>query len=296
MKNARREFSATIRRESNCRLFLSKKICKPFCCSGEYGEHIKCNVHTKISRSEQNCKIIFYQLSDLNVTWVNITGESDVFPDLSDAINKFRSLVILNYENSKLKVIERSKVRAFGRIKALNLAHNEIFQVSGDTFMDLKELINFHLDYNKLREVHRNLFSEHGNLKSIFLSHNQIQTLSHDLFRNNRKLWQMEIDHNQLKELHPDLLQHLDQLALFRSNDNQIEILPEGLFRNNRKLKKIWLQNNKLKTIKSEFQHLTNLVGIDFEGNICIDEFCQLLTNGRQCGKEIQEIINTRNC
>lgn len=249
-----------------------------FCCSKRYtynmAPQLRCDVY--IRRSAQKCKMIFDEPANASVEWLHINGEVDVVPDLSDASNKFENLLILEYENLKLKIVERSKVGPFEMITDLSLGHNEISQLSSDTFHDFKNVTYLQLEDNQLREIDRSLFSENRNMKRLFLNDNEIEFLPADLFRNNKELVQLEIHHNQLKDLHPDLLQDLGNLRFFYANDNQIEILLEGLFRDNHKLIQIRLQNNKLKTIATEFEHLTELNYIHFEGNVCIDEVCDV--------------------
>lgn len=239
--------------------------------------NFSCRIHPNIKISEQECKIIFNEFNT-NIVWLDILGVVEAVPDLSDALNKFENLQKLQLHNSRLKIVDRSKLTALKNLEILFLNNNEIAQLAADTFADFTNLKELGLDKNKLKEIDRDLFKDLGTLKILYFYGNQFEILPEDLFRNNQNLLHLQIQQNLLNELHPDLFQSLHNLEYLDVSGNRIEILPHGLFRNNENLQKILIHTNKIKTIESNFQHLSKLVELNLERNVCINEYCDVKT------------------
>jgi len=199
-------------------------------------ETVICIIVLSAEYTAQKCKIIFYE--DSSVEQITIRGESDDFPDLSDAVTKFENFNSLILRSIRLRTVERSRLSALTKIKVLDLGFNEITRLDGDTFNDLKNLTELRLA-NRLQELHVDLFKELQHLDALYLHENRLEFLTVDIFANNKKLRRLYLTENQLKEIHENHFKDLLCLEVLHLDQNQLKVLPAHIFQNNKKLKEL---------------------------------------------------------
>jgi len=167
-------------------------------------------------------------------------GKLESIPDLCTT-NPL--LLILEVERNKILSIP-----SFSHCKdmfSINLADNQITELSNRTFGGLKRLEVLDLSRNRIGVLPRNVFTGLHNLKFLYLQENQIWELPADTFSNCNHLTTLDLSYNQIRRLEKYTFRYninVDDLLL---NNNLISYIDYEAFpANMTDLKLLNLSNN----------------------------------------------------
>lgn len=153
----------------------------------------------------KNCKIILKDEENENVKRFTIIGGNilDV-PDLTDVMQKFRSIEKVDFGWLGIRYVTKKEMRIMKNIKWVSFIGNQIQQLFTNTFNDLKKIEKIILAHNKLTILSPDLFVHNVELKEIWLQSNQIKIIEKGLFRKNVKLETVFLGKNKLVQIQID--------------------------------------------------------------------------------------------
>jgi Leucine-rich repeat (LRR) protein len=93
---------------------------------------------------------------------------------------------------------ENWAVSKFRRLQQLNLQHNNISELTGETLAGLNSLRILNLSHNLLEQLPNTLFYGSRELREIYLQNNKIYDLSHGIFHRLEQLLILDLSQNQL--------------------------------------------------------------------------------------------------
>ncbi|XP_057654464.1 chondroadherin-like [Diorhabda carinulata] len=221
------------------------------------------------------CKICACTV-DNNETTANVTCvkpiEYEIFSDyfwFSNATNTsiaYNSITI-NYN----KFIDFNKVFPTSNLTYLNLANNNIFNISDSIFKNLQNMVVLILSYNDLEIIHpdafRGLYLEESlmplrSLKELRLDHNKLHSLNQDIFEHTTNIEILDLSFNPL-----DVIDHHTLLAI----DNLIY------------LKELYLQYTMISGLPDYLLHTPKYIRVlDLSGNQGITKIPQTLSDAKK--------------
>ncbi|XP_055300618.1 leucine-rich repeats and immunoglobulin-like domains protein 2 isoform X2 [Sitodiplosis mosellana] len=175
-------------------------------------------------------------------------------------IRNLPNLIDLNLNDNKLERIPI--MHGVAALETLELANNEIGEITLAALQLLPNLKHLDLSRNMILAIATNSFPKQNNIQKLFLNNNQITTLDRRAF------------------------EPLVQLNELKINKNRISELPVGLFAKLKKLKKLDLANNHLTKIeKGGLLNITALSKLNLANN-------SIHTIGKDCWEFTQRIIH----
>ncbi|KAH8389270.1 hypothetical protein KR200_007476 [Drosophila serrata] len=149
-------------------------------------------------------------LQVLNLTCNRIrTAEQLGFADMSCAAAGTGSagseLQVLDASHNELRSISESwGISRLRRLQHLNLAHNNLSELSGEALAGLASLRIVNLSNNHLETLPEGLFAGSKELREIHLQHNELYELPRGLFHRLEQLLVVDLSGNQLTSNHVD--------------------------------------------------------------------------------------------
>uniref|UniRef100_A0A665X5C4 Toll-like receptor 13 n=1 Tax=Echeneis naucrates TaxID=173247 RepID=A0A665X5C4_ECHNA len=177
------------------------------------------------------------------------------------------TLSSLQFRKYKIKHVGSDLFKLCVNLTQLDLAYNQIENISDNTFRSLQRLRILSLSHNRLSSVPaatRNLSA----LAELDLSSNRISQLECDDFANQTKLRQLNLYLNSITALKECVFKDLVQLQVLKLQSNRLSKL-NGAFKDYlTNLRRLQLNNNTLTTIESgEFTGLQSLQNLTLHDN-----------------------------
>lgn len=200
----------------------------------------------------------------------------------------FPELIVISFQQCGV-ILVGNHFKGFFELQYLDLAYNNIRQISNDAFDDLTILESLNLSHNRIQYFGEKTFASMKKLTTMYLNNNKIQALHPKTFNSLMNVEAITIYENRISALPESIFENAVNLKRIHLSKNKLERLPAHLFKNNLKLEKIELNANNINFVDaSMFDHLQSLESVAFESNACIDasyeknNFETMRTNLRQ--------------
>nr|CAH7754518.1 unnamed protein product [Callosobruchus chinensis] len=173
------------------------------------------------------------------------------------------NLITLNLSRNHIEAINKNSVQELGKLKVLDLSHNDLFQVPSHLWIHLPNLKTLDLSYNPIKELNAESFAGLQNLQEINLQHlkylNRFESKSllqlRILIKLSIQTWP-KIDNFQDQFCH--LLSHLDQLRILKINFLESKLDEQLLCVTNRKIRHLEITGRNLRAVdRDAFARLT---------------------------------------
>lgn len=234
---------------------------------------VSCDIQTFPIRYTRNIKLLsIMDFSNSHIRTVHL-----------DEVHDPEALTVFNISNNKItKLNDTNLFTTAKHLQRLDLSHNHIYSISGNslnrfvtlhqidlsfnvidmfdekTFTHLNALQTLKINNNLLTSV-RNLFNETTSLIHLDISFNNIEDIEATTFYQAQKLQTLKLNGNRLSVV-PDL-QHLKALTILDLSSNAITTLDSATFSKMQQLQVLRLTNNKLQKINTRqlLDHTPNL-------------------------------------
>lgn len=147
-------------------------------------------------------------------------GHVTHFPDLSSVSATFPNLMAFGITFTKLKHIDRSKLRNLSEIKFFLISDNDLDVIPPDTFVDLKKLELIDICRNNIKHVSAEWLSTMSNLRVFKARSNQFEMIPANFFKNNLKLEEILFDNNKITRSDVDFVR-MNNLKIVAFLDNK---------------------------------------------------------------------------
>ncbi|OQV17556.1 putative Insulin-like growth factor-binding protein complex acid labile subunit [Hypsibius exemplaris] len=204
--------------------------------------------------------------------------------------NRINQLTPAMFQGLKLQELHilHSQLRSIGArtffylsntLKVLNLAHNQLMDISENNFRNLSGLTHLHLDYNRIVHLHSATFNYQRNLRVLTLSNNRIYDLgTRFLLQEVPTLEVVDLSSNPLgapnfeglPELIPGLIfQDVPNLRRVSFANTSIDRLPyAAVARHCTRLEDLDVSHNKFTVIQpGQFNEIKSLRKLNLAGN-----------------------------
>lgn len=192
-----------------------------------------------------------------------------------------RELLVLNrlpeipeyweYDLSELRINSLDGLQDIpdiGKVKLLNLSHNELTEVKEGDFVGLGNLDELILSHNRLTKLPAKTFRGLGSLTSLVVSHNWIETMDVKALDGLGSLKRLDLSSNSLVDLAEQLFSGLGNMEWLSLANNNLNVLTTKSFRDISSLKELILQDNEIrKLVANGFEELGNLENLDLSYN-----------------------------
>ncbi|VEN50914.1 unnamed protein product, partial [Callosobruchus maculatus] len=164
------------------------------------------------------------------------------------------NLITLNLSRNHIEAINKNSVQELGKLKVLDLSHNDLFQVPSHLWIHLPNLKTLDLSYNPIKELNAESFAGLQTLQEINLQHlkylNRFESKSllqlRILIKLSIQTWP-KIDNFQDQFCH--LLSHLDQLRILKINFLENKLDEQLLCVTNRKIRHLEITGRNLRAV-----------------------------------------------
>ena len=170
-----------------------------------------------------------------------------------------RNITELNLKYKKLKEIPPN-IKYLTNLKILNLHHNKLTELKGNTFDNLTNLQQLYLSKNQLTEIKENIFDRLTNLHYLDVGDNQLTEIKEKTFDKLINLRELHLDNNKLTEIKENTFDRLTNLHTLYLYNNQLGEIKENAFHGLINLQTLSLCGNKsIEITENAFHGLTNL-------------------------------------
>jgi Leucine-rich repeat (LRR) protein len=145
-----------------------------------------------------------------------VKGKVTHFPDLSQVATTFPHLYGFGITFTKLKHVDRAKLKFLDKLKFFLISDNEIEEIAADTFHDLNNLELIDICRNQIKQLEPDWLSEMQKLRVFKARSNKFQYVPSGMFKNNHKLEEILFDYNEIKRIDVNFgeLKNLKNLAI----------------------------------------------------------------------------------
>ena len=170
------------------------------------------------------------------------------------------TLMEIDMSENKLRTFPYSSLRHLRLLSTLNLAWNEISELSvltttpaaapipGNTRPDLEwPLLKYlNLNSNYLRKLEKDTFGSMGNLRSLSIHLNSIESVDEDAFRSLTSVESIDLSHNKIRGLPNGVFRHMPRLLTIDLSNNHIHGLEDEVLNNLVDLREVFLNGNNI--------------------------------------------------
>jgi Leucine-rich repeat (LRR) protein len=199
----------------------------------------------------------------------NLGFSTNSFLDCGGAALQELQTLDLSY-NELTFIPENWAVSKLRRLQQLNLQHNNISELNGETLAGLNSLRILNLSYNHLEQLPSTLFYGSRELREIYLQNNELYELPHGLFHRLEQLLILDLSQNQLTSHHIDngTFAGLIRLIVLNLSHNALTKIDSKTFRELYFLQILNLRNNSIGYIDDNaFLPLYNLHTLNLAEN-----------------------------
>jgi Leucine-rich repeat (LRR) protein len=184
----------------------------------------------------------------------DVTVEIFKDPKGGDPVFKLEDTIALDFSGKELFEIPQV-LSKFPSLRSLNLANNEIRNLSSQSLSLISNLFTLDLTNNGLTSLPDDM-GKVGNLKQLGLKNNDLTSLSESI-GDLKNVTHLDLSNNKLKTL-PDSIGQMTKLEELDLSNNELETLPDSIG-DLTNLKVLKLTQNQLKTLPTSIAKLTNL-------------------------------------
>uniref|UniRef100_A0A3B4YRN5 Toll-like receptor 22 n=1 Tax=Seriola lalandi dorsalis TaxID=1841481 RepID=A0A3B4YRN5_SERLL len=231
-----------------------------------------------------------------SLTCLRMNAMNHNFAALINISCSIPTLSKLQLRNYKLSSVSSDLIKLCINVTELDLAVNQIQNISDNTFRSIQRLRILDLSRNKLSSVPaatRNLpilqeldlssnlisklecddFANQTMLRHLNLYKNSISALKGCVFKDLIRLQVLKLHHNQLSKLHGAFNKYLPNLRLLLLDENKLSAINYGEFRGLQSLQNLSLHHNQIHQLKMGcFIGLTNLSNILLQQNLITEK------------------------
>jgi internalin A len=193
--------------------------------------------------------------------YLDLFGNS--IQEIPDWIYQFKSLEHLSLKNNTLKEFP-TIVFTLHKINYLNLSDNQISAIDSHHFNNLMKIEKVDVGYNQISIIPNDIIIN-PNCISLSLKGNRLQKFP-TAISNTSTLEKLDLSENKISSIEDDAFEGLENLIELDLSFNELTYLPTSIGKLN-KLKRLNLSGNKISVLPNEFENLTALEFLDFEGN-----------------------------
>ncbi|XP_056220478.1 toll-like receptor 13 [Seriola aureovittata] len=226
-----------------------------------------------------------------SLTCLRMNAMNHNFAALINISCSIPTLSKLQLRNYKLSSVSSDLIKLCINVTELDLAKNQIQNISDNTFRSIQRLRILDLSRNKLSSVPaatRNLpilqeldlssnlisklecddFANQTMLRQLNLYQNSISALKGCVFKDLIRLQVLKLQSNQMSELHGAFNKHLPNLRQLLLNQNKLTAIKHGEFRGLQSLQNLSLHHNQIHQLEMGcFIGLMNLTDIQLQEN-----------------------------
>jgi Leucine-rich repeat (LRR) protein len=224
--------------------------------------------------------LISGQFSD-SVT--HISFQNSNFQQFPRNLLGFYKLERINANHCGLKTLDVSTFRGWAqtghpKLKIVDLAANEITDISAKAFVKLPHLRKLNLANNQITTIDDDAFDRLEDLVWLNLNNNSIVTLNVNIFAGLQSLFKIYLNKNEMTFFDLDIFKNNEQLSQVRLSQNEItDIWSIGQL-DNKNIEVIFLNENKLFDI-SALHHMKAMKTLQISDNMNLQLHSQLFTD-----------------
>ncbi|XP_018328956.1 insulin-like growth factor-binding protein complex acid labile subunit [Agrilus planipennis] len=199
---------------------------------------------------------------------IMIHGAHNYLEQVPNEIKNYQRLQSLFLNNNAITNLGTTlaKLRELQRVQ---LEHNQISEISGETFAELHKLETLLLGHNRISSIN-NAFLPLSKVEVVNLTHNYLTEFSFEEIKGLKSLKKLDLSHNRIKILQGPTANLVDwetKIAELNLNHNHLQLL-NGALSGLPSLVKLDLSHNKISTISpDDFIGLDQLVILDISYN-----------------------------
>ena len=183
--------------------------------------------------------------------------------EIPDWFYQFKRLEHLSLKNNILKELP-TIVFTLENINYLNLADNQIPAINGHYFKNLMDIEKVDISYNQIASIPSDRI-EYPKCRSLSIKGNRLQKFPIAV-SGAHTLEKLDLSENKISSIDDDAFDGLENLIELDLSFNELNYLPTSIGKL-RKLKRLNLSENKISSLPKEFENLTSLEFLDFDGN-----------------------------
>ncbi|XP_065079963.1 protein toll-like [Ochlerotatus camptorhynchus] len=176
----------------------------------------------------------------------------------------------LNLWHNELRTVTKETLRGVELLEELDLSVNLLESIEVDVFAQLMELSALNIGFNQLRSIPAGLLAENHKLKEFKFINNRvpIDVLPGDLFSNHPELKTVIVSRSGLSQVPGSLFYGSTGIKQIDLSYNRLGLLPGKLLRDQHWLQEVNLSFNELEVIPEElFENTAELVSLDLSFN-----------------------------
>ena len=201
----------------------------------------------------------------VNVTW--ISAVKCLIQSFPENICLYPNLTYINFEINLISSLSSSNFDCISGLTDVNLKSNKISDING-VFSKLKNLSKLDLANNNISQLTQDSFNGLSSLESLDLSYNHLKSISANTFNTLINLQEIDLSYNNFSQIDDGYFTGLIKIKSIYLSNNQISRLSKNSFNNLRSLNYLFLERNKLnQNLDSLFIGLTNLIQLDLSFN-----------------------------
>ena len=147
-------------------------------------------------------------------------------------------------------------------IEFLELNHNSLNEITGQTLSSLSNLVHLDLEGNNLAVLGRDLFnaSKHTKLRNLILTDNRLHSIEPFTFAHLRQVINIALIGNQLQIVESNAFVDLPQLQTILLSRNRLRAIRTSAFNSLRNLRNLFMQYNQLDELSLDMFNNTDLL------------------------------------